>query len=138
MILCYDNDAYIIQYSLIKRSLTPTCVGIASVFALDLGWVCVYPMETKGKANIALFLMFQHEGVLLSMVMDSSKEQTLGKFHQKLVDAQCQLKQTDSYSHCLNAAEREIKELKNGSRCKMRCCYDDCLDLEAFIHLHSA
>ncbi len=46
----------------------------AQVFASDFGWVCVYPMTTKGKAHEALYLMFQHERVLPSMVMDGPKE----------------------------------------------------------------
>ncbi len=48
------------------------------VFASDFGWVGVYPMKTKGEAHKALSLMFQHEGLPPSMVMGSSKEQTLG------------------------------------------------------------
>ncbi len=77
------------------------------------------------------------------MVMDGSKEQTLGKFCLKLVDAHCQLKQTEPYSPWQNAAEREIKELKKGSGNKMlatgatRWLWDDCLKLEAYIHTHS-
>ncbi len=76
-------------------------------------------MKTKGEAHKTLSLMFQREGVPLSMVMDGSKEQTLGKFSRKLVDAHCQLEQTEPYSPWQNAAEREIKELKIGSGHKM-------------------
>ncbi len=72
-------------------------------------------MKTKGEAHKALSLMFQREGVPPSMVMDKSKEQMMGKFRRKLVDAHCQLKQTEPYSPWQNAAEREIKELKKGS-----------------------
>ncbi len=77
------------------------------------------------------------------MVMDGLKEQTLGKFCRKLVDAHCQLKQTEPYSPWQNAAKREIKELKKGSGCKMltsgapRRLWDDCLELEAYIQSHS-
>ncbi len=87
----------------------------SQVFASDFGWVCIYSMKSKGEAHKALSLMFQHEGVMPSMVMDGSTEQTLGKLHQKLVDAPCQLKQTEPYSPWQNATEREIKELKKGS-----------------------
>ncbi len=38
------------------------------------------------------------EGVQLFIDMDGSKEQTLGKFHHKLMDAHCELKQTEHYS----------------------------------------
>ncbi len=81
----------------------------AKVFASDFGWVCVYAMKTKGKAHKALSLMFQHEGVPLSLVMDGLKEQTFGKFCWKLVDSHCQLKQTKPYSPWQNAAEGVIK-----------------------------
>ncbi len=70
----------------------------AKVFTTDFGWQWVYPKKIKGEANEALSLMFQCEGVSLSMVMDGSKEQTLGKFCQKPVNAHCQLKQTMPYS----------------------------------------
>ncbi len=101
-------------------------------------------MKTKGKAHKALSLMFQCEGIQHSMVIYGLKEQTLGKFWQKLVDTQCQLKQTEPYSPWQNAAEREIKELMKGSGCKMlamgapSCLLDDCLELEAYICSHSA
>ncbi len=91
----------------------------AKVFASDFGWVHVYPMKTKGKAHEALSLMFQGEGIPPSLVMDGVKEQTLGKFHWKLVDSHCQLKQTEQYSPWQNAAEKEIKELKKRLGCKM-------------------
>ncbi len=77
------------------------------------------------------------------MIMDGLKEQTLGKFCQKLVDAHCQLKHTEPYFPWQNAVEREIKELKKGSGRKMlatstpRQLWDDCLELEAYIHSHS-
>ncbi len=89
------------------------------MFASDFGWVQVYPMKSKGEAHKALSLMFHREGIPPSMVMDGSKEQTLGKFCQKLVDSHFQLKQTELYSPWQNAAEREIKELKKDLGCKM-------------------
>ncbi len=55
----------------------------AQIFSSDLRWSCAYPMKTKGEAHLALSLMFQCEGVPLLMVMDSSKEKTIGKFCQK-------------------------------------------------------
>ncbi len=115
----------------------------AQVFASDFGLVHVYSMKTKGEAHKALSLMFQCEGMPPSMVMDGLKEQMMGKFCRKLVDAHCQLKQTEPYSPWQNATEREIKELKKGSGCKMltssapRCLWDDCVELEAYIRSHS-
>ncbi len=65
------------------------------------------------------------------------------KFCRKLVDAHCQLKQTEPYSPWQNATEREIKELKKGVGRKMLLLgmpchlWDDCLELEAYICFHS-
>ncbi len=58
------------------------------------------------------------------------------------MDTHYQLKQTKPYSPWHKAAEREIQELKKGSGCKMiatselRCLWDNCLELEAYIHSH--
>ncbi len=46
------------------------------------------------KVHQALSLIFQHEVVPLSIVIDLLKEQTLGKFCRMLVAAHCQLKKT--------------------------------------------
>ncbi len=72
--------------------------------------------------------------------MDGSKEQTLGKFCQNLVDAHCQLKQTKPFPPWQNATEREVKELKKGLKHKMLMSgepwrlWDDSLELEAYMH----
>ncbi len=70
----------------------------AQIFSSNFGWSHAYPMKTKGEAHEALSLMFQREGVPPLMVMDGSKEQTLGKFHQKLQDAGCEKWTTEPYS----------------------------------------
>ncbi len=56
----------------------------AQIFSSNFGWSQAYPMKTKGEAHDALSLMFQLEGIPPLMIMDSSKEQTLGKFCKKL------------------------------------------------------
>ncbi len=56
----------------------------AQIFSSDFGWSRAYPMKSKGEAHEALSLLFQREGVPPLMVMDGSKEQTLGKFCHKL------------------------------------------------------
>lgn len=100
-------------------------------------------MKIKGIAHKALSFMFQCKGVLPSMVIDGSKEQTLGKFCPKLVDTHCQLKQTEAHFPQQNSAKREIKELKKGSGGKMlapgapRRLLDDCLELDAYMRSHS-
>ncbi len=68
-----------------------------------VGWIIVYPMKSKGEPHWALFLIFQHVGVPLSMVMNGSLQQTLDNFHV------AQQKQTQPYSTHQNAAKRESK-----------------------------
>ncbi len=64
-----------------KSSYGDKCVQI---FSSDFGWLHAYSMKTNREAHDALSLMFQHKGVPPLKVMDGPKEQTLGKFHQKL------------------------------------------------------
>ncbi len=88
--------------------------------------------------------MFQREGVPPLMVMDGSKEQTLGKFCQKLCDTGCKRKITEPFSPWQNAAECRIKDLKKGTGRKLlltntpRRLWDDCLEYEASIRSHTA
>ena len=67
-----------------------------------------------------------------------------GKFHQKLKDAACHLKQLEQYTPWSNSVEREIKELNKGAVCKLlqsraiNFLWDDCLELEAYIWPNTA
>ncbi len=78
------------------------------------------------------------------MVMDGSKEQTLGNFCQKLQDAGCKKKTTKPYSPWNNAAKWEIKELKKGVDRKLlltdapRRLWDNCLEYKAYVRSHTA
>ncbi len=92
----------------------------AQVFASDFGWVQVYPMKTKSKSHEDLSLMFQHKCIPPSMVMDSSKEQTLGKFCQNFVDAHCQVTQTEPYSFWQTRYCRKALDI----RCLQLACHD--------------
>ena len=51
----------------------------------------------------------------LAVTYDNTKEMVHGKFNRKLKEASCQQKQMKLFTPWLNAAEREIKELKRGS-----------------------
>ncbi len=89
-------------------------------------------------------MLFHCDGVLPAMVMDGSREQTLGDFRRKLKEAVCHLRQTEPYSPWMNAAESAIRELKRGVSRKMiwtrlpKVLWDHCIELEALIRLHSA
>ena len=52
----------------------------AQVFETVLGWCRVYPMKKKQDAHHGLSLMAAQDGVPPHLIMDGSKEQTLGEF----------------------------------------------------------
>ena len=79
----------------------------SQVFTAPYGWTRAFPMKRKGDAHEALSLLFHRDGVPPAMVMDGSKEQTLGDFRRKLKEADCHLRQTKPYSPWMNAAESE-------------------------------
>ena len=67
-----------------------------------------------------------------------------GNFSQKLKEAECHLKQLEPYTPWSKAAEREIKELKEGAGHKFlksrvpKWLWDDCWELEAYIRFNTA
>jgi hypothetical protein len=96
-------------------------------------------MRKKSEAHDALSLLFARDGVPAVMVVDGSKEQTLGKFRKKCREADCHVRQTEPYTPASNAAEGCIRELKRGVGRKMtrtkspKPLWDHCLELEAHI-----
>ncbi len=88
----------------------------AQVFVSEFGLVHVHPMKTKARTHEASSLMFQ---LRCNTTMNGSKEQTLGKFFLKLIDAYCQIKQTESHSPWQNVNKWEKKEKAPD----VRACY---------------
>ena len=147
----YRTNDYQFQYRQLPMDLFTDTVesGIAShrgnnyarVFAHHNTWCKAYPMKTKGQVYEALSLLFAQEGVPNKMIMDGSKEQTMGEFRCKTRQAGCQVKQTEPYSPWQNAAEGAIWELKKGTARKMlragspKVLWDDCIELESEIRL---
>jgi hypothetical protein len=91
----------------------------AQVFCTRFGWTRIYPVRLKSEAHLGLSLMFQRDGVPPLIVMDGSKEQTMGQFCVKAREANCQIKQTVPYSPWQNAAESAIQEIKCAAGRKM-------------------
>jgi type II secretory pathway component HofQ len=87
----------------------------AQIYATAEGWTRAYPMQTKSQAHETLSMLHQQVGVPNVMIMDGSKEQTLGQFRHKCRQAGSHVKQTEPYSPWQNAAEGAIRELKKGS-----------------------
>ena len=101
-------------------------------------------MKKKADAHDGLSLLFARDGVPSTLIMDGSKEQTMGMFRKKASEAACHVKQTEPYSPWQNAAERSIRELKKAVGRKMmrskapRRLWDYCLELESYIRSHTA
>ena len=56
----------------------------AEVFVKKFGWSRVFPMDKKGGAHEALYLLFQRFAVPTKMTVDGSKDQTMGVFKRKV------------------------------------------------------
>jgi hypothetical protein len=112
---------------------------MAQVYATSFGWARVHPMKRKEDAHEILSLVFQRDGVPLTMVANDSKEQTRGEFSCKLKEADCHPQVTEPYSPWQQDTEGCICELKRGSSRKMiktgspKCFWDHCLELEAYV-----
>ena len=84
----------------------------AQVYVTDFGWTTAFPMAFRSEAHETLSLLFARDGVLPACTCNNAKEMVQGKFHQKLKNSACHLKQLDPCTPWLNAAEIAIKELK--------------------------
>ncbi len=121
---------------------TPFCSGnkCAQVYSTSFGWARAHPMTRKGEAHETLSLLFHHDGVPLTMVLDGLKEQCKGDFKRKLREADCHTRQTEPYSPWQQAAEGCTRKLKHGVSRKMiktsspRVLWDHCIELEVLIH----
>ena len=67
----------------------------AEVFVTNFVWLHVFSMPEKGGAYEALYLFFQQDGVPPKMIVDGSKEQTLGGFKRKVEESGFHLRQTE-------------------------------------------
>ena len=116
----------------------------SQMFGTSYGFTRAYGMRTKGQAHEALSVFLKNEGVPPVMVMDGSKEQTLGPFSKKLKEACCHQSQIEPHSPWMNACESQIREAKRGSSRKMlargspKCLWDYSIELECLIRSSTA
>jgi hypothetical protein len=61
----------------------------AQIYATSFGWARAFSMIKKSETHKTLSLMFHWDGVPPTMILDDSKEQTLGHFNHKLHEADC-------------------------------------------------
>ena len=68
-------------------------------------------MKRKSEAVETLSLVFKRNGVPPNVVVDNSKEQSLGKFRAKCLEADSHLVNTEPYSPWQQAAEGCVKRI---------------------------
>ena len=101
-------------------------------------------MKQKADAHKGLSLMAQCDGVLPRIIMDGSKEQTMGTFQKKVKEMGTHVMQTEPYSPWQNVAKLTIHELKKGAGCKAaqakspKKVWDHALELESYVHSNMA
>ena len=78
-------------------------------------WSLRNTMVQKSEDNYTLSLMFKHDVVLPNMVVDKSKEKSLGLFARKYIEGECHLINIKPYSPWSNIGEGCIRKLKRGS-----------------------
>ena len=86
----------------------------AQDYCTQYGWSRVHPMRLKNHAHETLCIVFKPDVVPPNIVVDNSKEQTLGKFAKKCRGADCHLVTTEPSSLWMQAAEGCIKQTKLG------------------------
>jgi hypothetical protein len=139
--LCYKRLPHTIFTNTLFAG-TPSHSGskCAQAYSTSFGLARAHPMTRKGEAHETLSLLFHHDGVPPTMVLDGLKEQCQGDFKRKLCESDCHTRQTEPYSLWQQAAEGCIHELKQGVSRKMiktsfpRVLWDHCIELEALIH----
>ena len=95
-------------------------------------------MANKGDAHEVIYLLFQRDGVPPKIIVDGSKEQTLGVLKRKVAESGCHLRKKEPEYLWQMSAEGGICELKLGSGKNMtnmkspKVLWYDCLDLESY------
>ena len=101
-------------------------------------------MKHKSDAHEGLSLLAQRDGVPPEIIVDGSKEQTMGEFRKKAKQMGAHVAQMEPRSPWQNAAEGAIRETKRSSGRKMTKSgapaklWDHCLESEGYIRSHTA
>ena len=78
--------------NLVARTKSRCGNKYTEVLFTNFGWSSAFPMDKKGDAHEDLSMLFQWDGVPTKMIVDGSKEQTLGYFKCKVAEAVCHLR----------------------------------------------
>ena len=132
------TDTYL---SSIKSTRSNTC---AQIWTNYIEWIRIDPMSTKSRLHHSANKLFKNDGVTSKIVMDSAREQIVGKFKEAHQDATVQVQQLEYNNHLAKRAEGAVRENKRASRRAMKksACparlWDYCSELQANIRSHTA
>ena len=113
-------------------------------YCTQYGWSPCHPMKLKSKALEYLSMLFKRDGIPPKIIVDKSKDKSLGKVASKCREADCHLVNIEPYSPLMMADKGCIKYLKQGLPQKMlksaspKQLWDHCIELEALIRLNTA
>ena len=108
------------------------------------GWSRCHPMAKKNEAHDMLSLVFKRDGVPPKMIVDNSREKSLGEFERKCKEADFHLVNTEPFFPWSQLAEgyiRELKRLSSQQLIKMRSpkhLWGHLIELAALIRSHTA
>ena len=100
-------------------------------------------MKAKLEAHETLSLVFQRDGVPPKIVVDNSKEHSLGGFQRKCRETDCHLVNIEPYCPWMMAAEGYIKKVKHDPSRKMlstgtpKRLWDHAIEHKALICSHT-
>ena len=86
--------AEIIKYGIVYKQVNT----YGHTYCTSYGWSRCHPMAQKSEAHDSLYLMFKYVGVLPKMIVDKSKEQSLGAFTRNFREDECHLVNRKLYS----------------------------------------
>ena len=142
--MIYKKSPHPVFADTMEDGVVSTCQNkYAQAYCTQYGWSRMHPTRLKNHAHETLSIVFKRDGVPPKIVVDNSKEQTLGKFANKCREADCHLVTTEPYSPWMQAVEGCIKQTKLGSSRKIlksgcpRPLWDHCIELEALISSHA-
>ena len=101
-------------------------------------------MKKKSEAHETLSLIFKHDGVPPRMIVENSKEQSLGELWRKCREVDCHLVNTEPYSPWQQATEGCIKQLNKASSRNLissgapKKLWDHYIELVVLIRSHTS
>ena len=108
-------------------------------FSIPYGWLRTFPIPNKSCAHEDLYTLFKRDVIPSTMVIDGSKEYTLGEFRRKCREPGYHTKQTEPCSPWPNSCEVAITDVKlvsgrdsHRSKCP-KVLWNDCMERQAYI-----